>query len=292
MKILYYPGCTVKATALRDEKASLSVLRVLGIEPIEVENWICCGAVYNLPRDVVIQAVAPIRTLIRSELTMKKNNAANILLTLCSMCNHVLKMADNLYKNDVDAAYKLNAFLSDEQANYEGRLRIMHFLEILRDIVGYDKVKEKLQRSLKGLKVASFYGCFILRPREVAIDDPEDPVVIEEILLRLGANPVDYPYRNECCGSYNVVIAPEHVWDRAKDIAESACDYGAELIVTTCPLCAYNLEEGQKKRKKELRGRELPVLYVSELVAYAFGLDDVLESEVKNLIDKIVGKRG
>ncbi|MCR8453631.1 MAG: heterodisulfide reductase-related iron-sulfur binding cluster, partial [Crenarchaeota archaeon] len=72
MRILYYPGCTVKATALRDEKASLQVLRVLGIEPIEVENWICCGATYNLPKDTVIQAVAPIRTLIRSELTMKK----------------------------------------------------------------------------------------------------------------------------------------------------------------------------------------------------------------------------
>lgn len=292
MRILYYPGCTVKATALRDEKASLQVLRVLGIEPIEVENWICCGATYNLPKDTVIQAVASIRTLIRSELTMKKSNTENILLTLCSMCNHVLKMADNLYKNDPDAAQKLNAFLSDEPSNYEGKLRIMHFLEILRDILGYDKIRDKVKRNLKGLNVASFYGCLILRPREVAIDDPEDPVIIEELLLRLNANPVDYPYRNECCGSFNVVSAPEYVWDRAKEIVKSASDYGAKLIVTTCPLCAYNLEEGQKRRRKELRGLELPILYVSELIAYAFGLDDALEPKIKNLLDRMVGKEG
>lgn len=290
MRILYYPGCTVKATAIRDEKASLAVLEALGFEVIEVEDWICCGAVFNLPRDTVIQAVAPIRTLIRAESTKSKHSTTNILLTLCSMCNHVLKMADNLYKNDPDAAYKLDSYLTDEP-KYRGELRIMHFLEILRDLVGYEKIREKVKRELRGLKVASFYGCFLLRPREVAIDDPEDPIVIEEIMIRLGADPVDYPYRNECCGSFNVVRTPQHVWDRVKDIVESAYDYGAELIVTTCPLCAYNLEEGQKKRKAELKGCELPILYVSELLAYAFGMDDVLEPEVRSILDKMVGSR-
>ncbi len=291
MRILYYPGCTVKATAIRDEKASLAVLEALGFKIVEVEDWVCCGAVYNLPRDTVIQAVAPIRTLIRAESTMRKHKTSEILLTLCSMCNHVLKMADNMYRSDPDVAYKLDVYLSDEP-NYEGKLKIMHFLEILRDLVGYDKIKEKVRRSLGGLKVASFYGCLLLRPREVAIDDSEDPIVIEEIMIQLGADPVDYPYRNECCGSYNVVRTPEYVWDRTKDIVESANDYGAEIIVTTCPLCAYNLEEGQKRRKKELKGREIPILYVSELVAYAFGLDDALEPEVKVLIDRMVRDRG
>ncbi len=291
MRILYYPGCTVKATAIRDEKASLAVLEALGFKIVEVEDWVCCGAVYNLPRDTVIQAVAPIRTLIRAESTMRKHKTSEILLTLCSMCNHVLKMADNMYRSNPDVAYKLDVYLSDEP-NYEGKLKIMHFLEILRDLVGYDKIKEKVRRSLGGLKVASFYGCLLLRPREVAIDDSEDPIVIEEIMIQLGADPVDYPYRNECCGSYNVVRTPEYVWDRTKDIVESANDYGAEIIVTTCPLCAYNLEEGQKRRKKELKGREIPILYVSELVAYAFGLDDALEPEVKVLIDRMVRDRG
>ena len=148
MRILYYPGCTVKATAIRDEKASLAVLEALGFKIVEVEDWVCCGAVYNLPRDTVIQAVAPIRTLIRAESTMRKHKTSEILLTLCSMCNHVLKMADNMYRSDPDVAYKLDVYLSDEP-NYEGKLKIMHFLEILRDLVGYDKIKEKVRRSEK-----------------------------------------------------------------------------------------------------------------------------------------------
>ena len=261
MRIVYYPGCTMKSMAIRYEKATKSILEAFNIELVEVENWTCCGAVYNLPTDSVVYTVAPLRNLIRAQETAKKEAAEPLILTLCSMCNHTLRQADLRYKTDPDGADRLRKYMDDEP-EYEENVRVVHLLELLREFVGCDKIREKVKRDLKGLKVATFYGCLLLRPKEVAIDDPEDPTVMEDILLCIGAEPVDYPNRNECCGSYNVVRTPDAVWDRVKEIVESAIKFGAKAFVTTCPLCAFDLEEGQKNRSRELRGKFLPIFYV------------------------------
>jgi len=288
MRIIYYPGCTVKSTAIRYEKSARGVLEELGIELIEIKDWTCCGAVYNLPTDTVAYTVAPLRNLIRAQETAKREGAEHYILTLCSMCNHTLRQADLRYRTDIDGAERLRRYMDDEP-EYEKSMRVIHLLELIREFVGYDKIREKVKRSLRGLKVATFYGCLLLRPREVAIDDPEDPTIMEDILLNIGAEPVDYPNRNECCGSYNVVRNPDAVWDRVKEIAESAIGFGAKAFVTTCPLCAFNLEEGQKSRSRELRGKFLPVFYVSELLAYALGMNEYIEKEVLDWIEKLIG---
>ncbi len=288
MRLVYYPGCTVKATAIGYEKATKAILEEFGIELIEIDNWTCCGVVYNLPTDSVAFTVAPLRNLIRAQEVAKKYNAESIILTVCSMCNHTLKQADRRYKTDLDGAERLRKYLDDEP-EYEGRIKVVHLLELLRDYIGYENIRRKVKKPLKGLKAAAFYGCLLLRPREVAIDDPEDPTVIEDILLNIGIEPVDYPDRNECCGSYGVVRDPEVMWDRIKEIAESAIKMGADMFVTTCPLCKFNLEEGQMKKSRELKGRVLPVFYVSELLAFSFGRLDSLNKEVLEKIEKLMG---
>ena len=287
VRIIYYPGCTVKSTAMGYEKATKAVLEEFDIELIEVANWTCCGVVYNLAIDSVVFTVAPLRNLIRAQETAKIREAENILLTICSMCNHTLRQADRRYRIDPDGADRLRRYLDDE-AEYEGKLRVMHLLELLRDVVGYENIRRKVKKPLKNVKAAAFYGCLLLRPREVAVDDPEDPTIMEDIMLSIGIEPVDYPDRNECCGSYGIVRDPESMWERVREIAESAIRMGADMFVTTCPLCKFNLEEGQMKKSRELKGKILPVFYISELLAFSLGRMDSLDREVLEKIENLL----
>lgn len=288
MRFIYYPGCTVKTTALEYEKTTKAILEEFGIELVEMDNWTCCGVVYNLPTDTVAFTVAPLRNLIRAQEVAKRKKAENIILTICSMCNHTLKQADKRYKTDPDGAYRLRNYLDDE-AEYEGKMKIIHLLELLRDFIGYENIRKKVKKPLKGLKVAAFYGCLLLRPKEVAIDDPEDPTVVEDILLCIGAEPIDYPERNECCGSYGIVRSSEAIWDRIREIAKSAIKRGANAFVTSCPLCKFNLEEGQMRKSRELGGKVLPVFYISELLAYAFGCFSCIDKNVLENIENLLG---
>jgi len=289
MKVVYYPGCTVKSTAIRYEKATIGVLKSFDIDTIEVENWTCCGVVYNLAVDSVAYTVAPLRNLIRAQETARRNETEKIILTLCSMCNHTLRQAERRYKSDIDGASKLRKYMDDEP-EYKGGMRIMHLLEVLNEFIGIDGLKRHVKEHLKGMKVATFYGCLLLRPRGIGVDDPEDPTIMEDILISIGADPVDYPYRNECCGSYSVVRTPGVVWDRVLEITKAALRAGARAFVTTCPLCAFNLEEGQKYRSRELRGKFLPVFYISELIAYALGRREYIEDCVLAQIRRLLGE--
>ncbi len=288
MKLLYYPGCTVKATATEYEKSALGVLKEFGIDVIELDRWICCGVYHGLTRDTAYQTVAPIRNLIWAQSQAEKlsiNN--NYLLTLCSMCYNTLKSAHLRYLKDENIVKRIKAYLNDEP-EYKGNINVIHFMQVLKELVGYDKVKEKLVNNLKGLKVAPFYGCMLLRPREIAIDDPENPQMMQDLLRILGAEPITYPYVNQCCYGYLVTRRPDLVWKRNADITNSALERGARIFVTTCPLCAYNLLEGQKNAFGDVK---LPVFYESELVAYALGKYEYLKDDrlsmLKNILDGV-----
>lgn len=285
MKILYYPGCTVKATAIEYEKSALGVLKEFGIEVIELERWICCGVYHGLTVDTAYQTVAPIRNLIWAQINAEKLAIDNnYLLTLCSMCYNTLKLAHLRYLSDENMVERIKAYLNDEP-EYKGNIKVIHFIQVLNEVIGYNKIKEKLVKKLNGLKIAPFYGCMLLRPREVAIDNPENPQVMQNLLRILGAEPIDYPYLNQCCLGYLVTKRPDLVWRRTADIVNSAVDKGAKIFVTTCPLCAYNLIEGQKNVFGEVK---LPIFYESELVAYTLGKYEYLKNNRLNLLKSIL----
>jgi heterodisulfide reductase subunit B len=275
LKIPYYPGCTLKTTAKNFENSAIATARILGIELVELSRWNCCGTVFSLTEDDLIHHVAAIRNLVRvqemNENGMFKNE--NRLVTICPMCYNTLKKANLRVTENPNDLQTINDFMDTEQ-DYKGTVKVVHFLEILKD-VGFEKIKEKVKKPLKGLKVSPYYGCMILRPKEIAIDDPEDPKIQDELLINLGAEVVNNPYKKVCCGSYQTVHDKYVVAELAYNILTHAQRNGAEIITTCCPLCLFNLDKRQKEIKEKYpEFQEIPVLSIMQLMALAFGIEE------------------
>ena len=178
----------------------------------------------------------------------------NDLVTLCSACHNVLKQTNDAMKNDADFAMKANNYMKLDEP-YNGETNVIHYLEMLRDKVGFDKIAEKANDTFKGRKIAAYYGCLLLRPGKVMqMDNPENPSIIEDFIRAVGAEPVIYPLRNECCGGYMTMEDKDLAKKKSNKVAESAEENGAEMIITACPLCLYNL-------KKNADEHDIPVYY-------------------------------
>jgi heterodisulfide reductase subunit B len=149
---------------------------------------------------------------------------------------------------------------------YYGETNVYHYLEMLRDVVGFDKIKAAVKSPLKGKKIAAYYGCLLLRPSGVmAMDDPENPRIMEDFIRAIGADAVVYANRNECCGGYVTMESPEFAKKKSSSVVENAKRAGAEMIITACPLCLYNLKKS---------GCDIPVVYFTELLAEALGVKE------------------
>jgi heterodisulfide reductase subunit B len=276
-RLPYYPGCTLKTTAANFEVSALASARALGMELVEIPRWNCCGTVFSLTDDDLIHHVAPLRNLIRVQEMNRDGTVKDEyrLVTLCSMCFNTLKRANLRMHENPDNLRTLNDFMNLEE-DYEGNVEVVHLLELLRDL-GPQAIAEKVEHPLRGLRVAPYYGCMILKPKEVGIDDPEEPTIQNDILRALGAEVVYNHYMKLCCGSYQTVHSKEAVAGLAYDILSHAQADGAQVLVTSCPLCAYNLDNRQKQVKEmHPEFEEIPVLYFTQLMALAFGLDTSL----------------
>jgi heterodisulfide reductase subunit B len=257
----------LKTRARNLEETAVASMEALGFKLDEVPRWNCCGAVYSLADDDLIHQVAPVRNLIR----VKKQGKTK-LVTLCAFCLNSLKRANLLMKEDAEKRDTLNSFI-DEGIDYSGEVEVVHLLEVLRDEVGWETLSQKVKFPLRELKVAPYYGCTLLRPREIAIDNVEDPTILREFLEALGARPVDFPESTRCCGSYQVISSPDAISEYARPILNSALGHGAEALVLTCPLCDYNLGRAQNELIKKGSGvREMSLFYFTQLLALALGL--------------------
>jgi len=266
MKISYYPGCTLKNNAKNFEDSALCSLKHLGVEVEELPRWNCCGTVFSLATDDLIHHVAPIRNLIR----VKEQNS-NKLMTLCAMCYNTLKRANERVKSDPESLDKINEFMYRENIDYQGDVKIIHLLELLRDEIKFENIAEKVVKPLKNLKAANYYGCLLVRPKEIGLDDVENPTILEDLMTVLGADPIDFPYKTECCAAYQTVDKPDIVADRTYHILTSAQSQGAEVVVVSCPLCAFNLDHRQKETlKKYPEFKNIPILYFTQAMAIAF----------------------
>ncbi len=267
MKISYYPGCTLKNNAKNFEDSALCSLKRLEVEAVELERWNCCGTVFSLATDDLIHHVAPIRNLIR----VKETNT-NKVMTLCAMCFNTLKRANERVKSDPESLDKINKFMYREEVKYEGDVQVLHLLELLRDEIKFENITKKVVKPLKNLKIANYYGCLLVRPKEIGLDDVENPTVLENLMTALGADAIDFPYKTECCASYQTVDKPENVADRTYHILTSAQSQGAELVSVSCPLCAFNLDYRQKETvQKYPEFKNIPILYFTQVMALALG---------------------
>ena len=258
MKFSYFPGCTLKNKAIILDVYARKSAEALGVTLEEIEDWQCCGGVFTTANDEVATKLSSVRVL---KAAKAKEQA---LVTVCSACHNVVKQTNYAMQNDPEFAGKVNRYMAEDE--YDGSTQVYHYLELIRDVIGYDKVKEATVNPLKGKKIAAYYGCLLLRPNSVMrMDDPENPQIMEDLIRAIGADPVIYPYRNECCGGYVRMESPEFAIKKSLSVSESAKKAGADVIVTACPLCKYNLEKS---------GSEIPVVYITELLAEAFGIKE------------------
>ena len=258
MKMSYFPGCTLKNKATALDIYARKCADALGVTLEEIEEWQCCGGMFTASRDEVATKLSSVRVL-RAAKEKEQD-----LVTVCSACHNVVKQTNHAMATDAEFAAKVNRYMAE--APYNGETRIYHYLEMLRDVVGFDRVKEAVVNSLKGKKIAAYYGCLLLRPSGVLkMDDPENPRIMEDLIRALGAEPVIYANRNECCGGYITMEEPALAKKRSSSVMENAKRAGADVIVTACPLCMYNLKKS---------GCELPVVYLTELLAEALGVKE------------------
>ena len=260
MKYSYYPGCTLKNKARDLDAYARASAEALGFEMEEIEDWQCCGGVYPLGSDEIATKLSSVRAL--NEAKEKGQD----LVTLCSACHHVIKRVNDDMRNVEDIRTRANNYMQLDEP-YAGETNVLHYLEVLRDRVGFDELKKKVVNPLKGRKIGAYYGCLLLRPSTVlAFDDPENPQIIEDFIRAIGAEPVVYPYRNECCGGYISLKEKEMSGRMSCNIVDSAAGAGAEMLITACPLCMYNLNKSGSGK--------IPVYYFTELLAEALGVKE------------------
>lgn len=259
MKVSYFPGCTLKNKAKDLEMYAYKSAEALGVTLEEIENWQCCGGVFTTANDEVATKLSSIRAL------KYAGEKEQPLVTVCSACHNVIKQTNYAMQTNSQFADKVNRYMAAD-GGYNGETEVYHYLEMLRDLVGYDTLKEKVVNTLKGKKIAAYYGCLLLRPNSVmCMDDPENPTIMEDFIRALGADAVVYAKRNECCGGYISVESPESAKRNSNSIIENAKAAGAEMIITACPLCKYNLVKN---------GADIPVVYFTELLAEALGVKE------------------
>jgi len=264
MKYSYYPGCTLKNKAKDLDMYARACASALGFELEEIENWQCCGGVYPLGSDEIATKLSSVRALNDAK---EKGQA---LVTLCSACHHVIKRVNDDMKNVDDIRTRANNYMKLEEP-YQGETKVLHFLEVLRDEIGFDAIKEKVKNPLTGKKIGAYYGCLLLRPGKLLeFDNPENPQIIEDFIRAIGAEPVIYPYRNECCGGYISLKEKDMAKNMCDNIVESAEGFGAEMLITACPLCMYNLNKSTDEK--------LPVVYFTELLAEALGVKEEVDN--------------
>lgn len=267
MSLAYYPGCTLKTKARNLEEPAVASLQALGLELEEIPRWNCCGAAYSLADDDLIHQVAPVRNLVRVQELGK-----NRLVTLCAVCLNTLKRANLVMRDDGEKRNAVNSFMNEEP-DYGGEVEVVHLLEVLRDDIGWQTLAERIKRPLRDMRLAPYYGCTLLRPRDVAIDSEQSPTILRKFIEALGAIPVDFPEFARCCGSYQVMRDPDGISEYARVILSSASSHGAEALVLTCPLCDYDLGRGQSELLKSDKDfRSMPLFYFTQLMALALGL--------------------
>ena len=259
MKVSYFPGCTLKSKAKDLDLYAYKSAEALGVTLEEIENWQCCGGVFTTANDEVATKLSSVRAL------KYAGDKEQPLITVCSACHNVIKQTNHAMQTDAAFADKVNRYMAAD-GGYNGETQVYHYLEMLRDLVGFDVLKEKVVNALKGKKIAAYYGCLLLRPNKaMRMDDPENPTIMEDFIKALGADAVVYAKRNECCGGYISVESPESAKRNSNAIIENAKAAGAEMIITACPLCKYNLEKN---------GADIPVVYFTELLAEALGVKE------------------
>ncbi len=263
----YYPGCSGQGTSSEYEKSCQAMCSALSIKLKEVADWNCCGSTPAHTVDPYLSAALSARNL-----EMAEGNKLPTLITPCPSCLSNLRHAWAKMK-DKEKHAKINKLLSRPCAN---TVEPQSVLQAIYEDLGPEGIKEKTVKPLAGLKVVPYYGCIMNRPPELMnFDDPENPIAMDTLLEAAGAEVLPFPLKVECCGAAFGVPKPDMVRTLTGRLLDMASELGADVVAVACPLCQMNLDLRQSQAKKVRTTKNpLPVLYFSQLLALALGVDE------------------
>ena len=275
-KVAYYKGCLASLSAKELDTATQALAPKVGLELIELESVTCCGAgdIHEAEPDYYLHINARI-------LAYAAAQGVDTLMTVCNVCTLNLRQANWQLQIDTELRARVNENLvAVGVPPYERNVEVRHFLWEIAEGEGYELLQKAAHKGLKGLKVAPFYGCQILRPSKIqGFEDPDRPWSLERIITACGGEPIDYPAKIKCCGFPIIQAREEVALGELIQPIEQAYEAGADCIVTPCPLCHLSLDAWQSKLKKQTgRDFKMPILHLAQLVGVAAGLED---SELK-----------
>lgn len=267
MRYAYFPGCSAESTA-RDQYAStMAVARGLGIELVEPEGWTCCGSTMAHQSDRGLAVSLAAANLI------KVADLGLDMVVSCASCYGRMKVANH----EIAAKPGMRAAVAEALGrDYDGSVRVRHFVEVVLEDLGLAALKKAVKHGLAGLKVASYYGCLLVRPHDVTgFDDPENPVYMDRLIDAMGGESLDWPHKVECCGASLTLTRPDMVESFADAILGMAKDSGADCVAVACPMCQMNLDMRQGDIARATgRNYGMPVMYITQLMGIALGLPE------------------
>jgi succinate dehydrogenase / fumarate reductase cytochrome b subunit len=270
MKYALFTGCAAKGACPELYQSAVGVARLLGIELEELTSAACCGA-------GVIKEGDPDLSLAINARTFAQAEAKGLpVMTICGTCQGVLSGANKSLKEDAPTRERINAMLAPDGLAYRGTTDVKHLLWVLIQDVGLEKLRKAVKRSLAGLRVAPFYGCYILRPsKDLGFDDPDNPTSLEKLITALGGERIDYSGRIKCCGFPLVLEKESMALAMGGGNTAEAKREGADCMVTPCPLCHMSLDIYQERAERQLGERlDMPIFHLPQLVGLALGLSE------------------
>jgi heterodisulfide reductase subunit B2 len=262
----YFPGCSLESLSKGYHVSALEAARALEVDLQELEDWNCCGATAYFPVDALLAYTLTARNLAQAE------QAGLDFVAPCSACYKNAYTTNSYLQHDKDLADHINYALEADNLHVKGTSRVMHLIDVFAQDVGAEAIRQKVTKPLKGLKVAPYYGCQLLRPRKDH-EDVENPQYFENLLAALGAEPIDYASKARCCGGSLIITARKAALDMLYKCLKDAVDGQADVIATTCPMCHVNLEAYQSRAAQEFGAHfNMPVMYFTQLVGLALGV--------------------
>ena len=265
MKYAYYPGCSLHSTASDYQQSIDSVFQKLAVELQEIEDWTCCGASAAHVSNVLLPLALPAKDLLKVEKTGLE------VMVPCAACYNRMRQANHKLKENAELRRQVNEAL---RADYQGQAKVRHISDVVVNEYGLEAIAKLLVGDLKGMKVVCYYGCLSARPQKiVAFDDPVYPSYLDRLIRTLGGEPLEWPFKTECCGGSFSVSRKDIVLKLTHDLLDMAKSLGAEAIVVDCPLCQFNLDFRQEEVEKKYGAHfALPVFYFTQLLGLCLGL--------------------
>ncbi len=264
MKYGYFPGCSLGSFGYDYHLSLKYVAKALGIDLVEVKDWVCCGASSAHATSHLLSIALPVLNLSHAE-----KDGLDKLIAPCAACLSRFKAANAELEHDTDLKRKIWEVFDHE---YRGDVKVYHPLEVFVEM-GVEKIRQRIRKKLTGLKVACYYGCLLTRPAKLArFEDAEDPQSMDTLVRALGAETVDWSFKTECCGAAMTLTRSDMVLKLSNDILRTAKEVGAGAIAVACPLCQANLDGRQRQIEETYSTRYgIPILYFTQLMGLAFG---------------------